>query len=878
MALNNLGLGFVFTAQNLASGTIGRLRGQLRGLSGESQTAGRVMKAGFGIAAAGLVPLTVGVAGLAASLHLADAAAEFQRNVARVGNISGASADELRQLRDAAIEAGIQTQFSPDEAIEGLATLAAQGLNASDSMRLLNTSLNLAAGGQIGIDEASRASAAAVKIFTLNAEEQATVADRLLKITNLTALQAGDLSLALGTVSRGAQSAHQNLDEMLISMGLVRNSGVDVSVAASSVSSALDFMARRADEFKDTLNVSVTDTNGQFRDFLDIVADATPALESITNEAERAATVTRLFGRFGKTAFTNISAQLQAMIGTTRNGQRIETITDAVRVLREEMGGAAGTAQQFADALLDTFAGQKTLLEGTLQTFEVVLGEPFAAVFKPIVKAVTDALNVALRFFNGLSDPLKKAIAGFIVFASVTAILTGALMVLSGILVVLAPFALAMVKVFVGLTLAILPFIAAVLGAAGAVALAVMAIRRNLGGLGDWWESTTHRLSLLWHGLTQLFTEGGFSGAIREELNRTENAGLRRFVVNIFRIGFRLRQFWEGFSDRMAVGIDMLGGVFGELKDAFVELGQALGFVSEQGAEAAAGIPSRRFAEAGARIAAVVTDVLRVAIRGFTMAIHFMTQFVDGFRSGMRFFAPTFRQVGEAIDNVVTQFGALFREIGIATEDGSGRTLSFGEVVGKTFAGMIAIIASFVETTLRIVGAITWVARKMITAFQVVRDFLAETMVQVGATILNTMDTIRNAIDTVIVKVASVASRIPPGLRPAAVQSLVEEGGRAEQRIAARRVATVQRTAAANTVVAQIEAQAQARTNRRQELQAESRGATADVVAAIERQRRRESPLNVNVQIDGETVARAAASADRRESARGFVPVPSEST
>ena len=70
--------------------------------------------------------------------------------------------------------------------------------------------------------------------------------------------------------------------------------------------------------------------------------------------------------------------------------------------LRREMSDAEGTAQGFREQLLETFEGQKTLLRGTLQTFAVVLGEPFAAVFKPIVRAVVEALNAVLRAFQAI--------------------------------------------------------------------------------------------------------------------------------------------------------------------------------------------------------------------------------------------------------------------------------------------------------------------------------------------------------------------------------------------------------------------------------------------------------------------------------------------
>ena len=90
----------------------------------------------------------------------------------------------------------------------------------------------------ISVDQSTATVSAALKAFGLEVDQAGITTDKLLRITNLTSLQAGDLQLALGTVARGASATKQSLTEMLPAMGLVKNTGVDVSVAASSVSSA----------------------------------------------------------------------------------------------------------------------------------------------------------------------------------------------------------------------------------------------------------------------------------------------------------------------------------------------------------------------------------------------------------------------------------------------------------------------------------------------------------------------------------------------------------------------------------------------------------------------------------------------------------------
>jgi TP901 family phage tail tape measure protein len=97
---------------------------------------------------------------------LANAAGRFEQGLAAIGAVTRATSRELAMLRKAAINAGIETQFSPDEAIQGLTSLATAGQTAAQATRTLIPVLDLAAGslGQLGV-----ASAAEAVVGTLNA-------------------------------------------------------------------------------------------------------------------------------------------------------------------------------------------------------------------------------------------------------------------------------------------------------------------------------------------------------------------------------------------------------------------------------------------------------------------------------------------------------------------------------------------------------------------------------------------------------------------------------------------------------------------------------------------------------------------------------------
>lgn len=196
-----------------------------------------------------------------------------------------------------------------------------------------------------------------------------------------------------------------------------------------------------------------------------------------------------------------------------RDGQQVTLRgAEAIAALRVEMGGAQGTAARFREQLLDTFEGQKTLLQGTLQTFAVVLGEPFAAVFKPIVRTLVDVLNLILRAFQAIPAPIKRIFAGIVLAAGSFLMLVGGVIAAKAAIALLVIAFKALGITVGGILATLLPaiLIVAVLGAV--VAGFVVAFQRNVGGIADFVRRIGERVSLFFNGLKQLFQQGGVLG------------------------------------------------------------------------------------------------------------------------------------------------------------------------------------------------------------------------------------------------------------------------------------------------------------------------------------------------------------------------------
>lgn len=654
MSLNNLGLGFIFTARDLASGAIQNLERNFLSLDRRVGLGTERIQSSFQQLGVGLAVFSAGAGVVAGAFSLANAAGRFEQSIAAVGAISGATSAELQQLRDAAIDAGIATQYSPTEAVLGLRELAQAGFSASESMALLTPVLDLAGGslGELSPQQSAGLAAQAMKAFGLSVDQASVSVDRMLQAVNVFALNASELPMALGVASRGAQALHQSLSETLITLGLVKNIIPGVERASTAAAVAMERMADPEVQKKlRGIGVSVVDAHGSFRGFLDVVGDMAPRLERMT-EAQRSAF---LLGAFGREALGGLSAVMTQVTNGIRTNTG-ETVRGAAAIgyLRQQFEAAGGTAARFREQMLNTFEGQKKLLAGSLETLAIVLGEPFAQVFKPIVTAVVDIVNGLLGVLRQLPAPVKRAFAGFVVAAGAVIATVGAVIAAKAGIALLAIGLKVLGITAAGLATTLLPAIVAVAALGLVIAGLVYAVRHNLGGFGDFVQRVWARVTLAFQALVQLFEQGGFSGAVMTELGRAENAGLKRFLITAYQVAFRLGRVWEGLVAGFSTALEEGAPMFQALGAAFEELGQAVLELFQALSGQAAGLPSDEYRSFGELVGAALAGIVKWTAATITVTASFFSGLVKGATLVAEVFGAVYANIYESFVRVRT--------------------------------------------------------------------------------------------------------------------------------------------------------------------------------------------------------------------------------
>jgi TP901 family phage tail tape measure protein len=688
MSLNNLGLGFVFEAKDRASETILRLKNNFNDMDSSVNRTQKSSKSAFVGLAAGAVSAAAGVQALGAAFGAARVAGVFEQGIARVGAVSKASAEELNVLKDAAIEAGLATQFSPAQAADGLNNLAVQGFNAAESAKALGGALAFAQGGQVGIGEATTSVAAAIRAFSLETSQATEVADKFLAITTSTGLQARDMEQAISGVARGAGVTKQALDEMLPSIGLVRNTGADAAVAASSVSRALLSIASNQDKFS-KLGISVTDASGNFRSFLDIVRETDTALSTqFSSAADRAAEAQDLFGQFGLTAFSAISSQLTKGIQTT-TGEVLKG-TDAIAFLRREMEQSGGAADEFSERLLSGFTGQSSILRGVIETFVTTIGEPIKDVLTPLISATSDFIKALIVGFKALPSPVQKFLGVMVVASAALATLGGLAVAATAGFVLLAPAIGAIVATLQTVAIIALPLLGVFAALTAGAALFGFAAKENIGGLGDFIQEKFDKIKLAFDGVSQLFSDGFISGDTRDKLLDEKNTGVLSFVSSIAKFKARVEAFIEGvsksfdsFKEKAAPTFVAIKEVVSDVVDQFVALAERLGLL-----DAATSGTTSQWERFGVVLGNALVTLVRVG--GFIATV-----FVGGFKilaGAIDFTMQALRFFG----NVA--LGVLKVLVGFLTSDWELAWDGAKQFVFGVLNGITQMILSLVET------------------------------------------------------------------------------------------------------------------------------------------------------------------------------------
>ncbi|WP_225976713.1 MULTISPECIES: phage tail tape measure protein [Corynebacterium] len=622
---------FLGREMRLASGPATNLTGSLMGMSNRAM--------GFaGIAAAGL-----GLSGVTSFMSSAvTSGREFDKVLGSLSAVSGATADQMSQIRDRARELGQDTDLagtSAASAADAMLALAKGGLDVQQSMDAAKGSIQLAGAAQIDAGQAAEIQIAALNSFGLAAGEAGRVADVLTNTANNSATGVTELSEALKMAAPTASTLGVSLEDTNTMIGLFANNGIKGTMAGTAMRSAmlsLTSPSKQAANALDELGIEAFDAEGNFVGLRDVSEQLKEAHERMGDSAFTAASSVA-FGReavgFATTAAKGGAEAFDELRGKMdKAGSAGETAGAALAGMNGALDRVGNSLADVKQRLYDAFAPTlTTLIDAAAKAFKFVADgigfvtegigkfKPLASVSKGLMIGLAAAATAlvavnlghwlwgataGLREFNsamirgawGKFIGWIKAATGAVRAFNFTMLANPIVLVVAAIAAVIAALALFFTKTETGRKLWA-QFTDFMKSAWDATVQAFKAgYEAYIKPVWDWivegakaaWDGLKGVFDWIggaFGGLKSLLVDGDFTGAFREAFNVEEDSKLVDFLLTARENFIRLKDVvgdvagWIGEKLRSIPFAEIGGG----LVDALKWLGNAASAVWEHG-------------------------------------------------------------------------------------------------------------------------------------------------------------------------------------------------------------------------------------------------------------------------------------------------------
>lgn len=328
-------------------------------------------------------------------------AAAFNSKMVRAGALANANQQELGKMREAAMDAGINTAHTAESASKAMGILAQRGFEVNESISSLEPVLQGASANQVQLQKSASVTSTALNSMQLEAKETERVVDVLTKTASTSGANFASLEGAFQKAGAAASQVGWSIEQTAAAVGTLG----DVSLKGGKAGTVLNAMIRdlnkSAENGRVSINgmaVDIADAQGNFLGMNKILQQVSTAVEGLGTQEKRQA----LSDVFKAESIKGLSVLLQRGVENLGNYQKT-------------LESAGGTAESIAEKQLDTLSGSLQLLKGSLNVATITIGRQFV----PVIKFVSDTVKAAVNAFNEWPKAAKSMIAITIGLATV---------------------------------------------------------------------------------------------------------------------------------------------------------------------------------------------------------------------------------------------------------------------------------------------------------------------------------------------------------------------------------------------------------------------------------------------------------------------------
>ena len=518
-------------------------------------------------------------------------AADFDSAMSKVGAVSGATTEELGELRDKAREMGEKTKFSAAEAAEAMNYMAMAGWKTSDMLNGIEGVMNLAAASGEDLATTSDILTDAMTAFGLKADETTNGIANATHTADVMAAAMSNANTNVSLLGEGfkycspvAGALGFSIEDTAEAIGLMSNSSVKGSMSGTAMRKVMQALAgdiELSGQEIGNLTIKTKEADGSMKELGDILDECRYA--------------------FSKMSESEQTANAEAMVGTNAMSGFLALMNAApedIDKLRGSIENCDGASQNMASVMQDNLNGQITTLKSKLSELAIAFGE----ILMPAIRAAADIVGKFIDWLNGLSPAMKTvvAIVGVIVAALGPVLVTvGKMIFYVGQIMTIIPklstaltavkTAISAVKTVVAVLNTTLLANPIVLIIAGIVALVAAFIyfwntcEEFRQFWIDLWEGIKTTAEAIWNGIKDFFA-GIWEGI--KTIAETVWEGVKDFFEGIWEgIKTTAQSVWGGIKDCLASAWERIKTtaetVWGGVKDFFVSTWEGIKTTAE---------------------------------------------------------------------------------------------------------------------------------------------------------------------------------------------------------------------------------------------------------------------------------------------------------
>lgn len=535
---------------------------------------------------------------IAATTALTNMGMGFEAEMTRVQVLSEASAEQLKAMTDQAIELGIKTPFSVEQAAQAMSKFSEQGFKANETMAAMPGVLALASAAQVDTGKAAQATADILHGFKLAAEDAAHVADVLAKASADSGTGVAEMANSFRYVGPLAAQLGVSIEEVAAMFEVLGDAGVRNAKAGTAIREMMmDLLnpSKEAAAAMEAYGISVKDSAGNMLPLTAILEQFKTIQDNATNSTELA----NLAYDIWKTRSTDILPLIWA--GKEALDKKVISLKDAT-----------GAAEAMATAMQQNVKGSLEQFTSSVDSAGKILFLAFSPYIKEAIdwaRKLADEMVLLAKAFLDAPTWFKDTTVAIIALAAaigpVTA-LVGGLMTAWGTITTLSSAvttAFAAIATGIGVTVPVLGLIVAAIAAVGAAGYALyenwgsigpllsalwadlVKIGKDLfGGIGEFfaglWKTISDTAISVWQSISG--TLGGIWTAIADFFGAIWTKAADFFVDIWNGLKSKVAAAWEAIGGVIESALAKIGTLFPETAKAIAGFGQQIESTSPQ--------------------------------------------------------------------------------------------------------------------------------------------------------------------------------------------------------------------------------------------------------------------------------------------------------